>query len=279
MRYLCAGSGPPLVLIHGLLGYSFSWRHNWEALARHFTVYAVDLLGIGFSDRPPVSAVGYDVRSVAKRMLSWMLVLDLTGAVVVGTSHGGGVALEMAALDKQATHGLISKVVFVAGLHPWTAGGHKRAFIFGNPVGALAFRMLAPLLGLARAAMLERMYADGKKITQETLDGYRQALLEPRSIDYALAFARNWKRDLAELRSAVELLRDVPILIIWGKQDRVLRLSGAYTLLEHLPNAKLVIMDDVGHLPYEENPVLFNKILLESLGATEQSSADHRSSA
>jgi len=53
MRYLSAGSGPPLLLVHGLLGYSFSWRFTIPALAQHATVYAIDLLGTGFSDRPP----------------------------------------------------------------------------------------------------------------------------------------------------------------------------------------------------------------------------------
>jgi len=52
MRYLRAGSGPALILLHGLLGYSFSWRFTIPALARYATVYAPDMLGAGFSDRP-----------------------------------------------------------------------------------------------------------------------------------------------------------------------------------------------------------------------------------
>ncbi len=51
-RYWVAGSGPPLLLIHGFMGYSFSWRFNMQPLAQHFTVYAVDLPGTGFSERP-----------------------------------------------------------------------------------------------------------------------------------------------------------------------------------------------------------------------------------
>ena len=52
MRYLRAGSGPALVLLHGLLGYSFSWRYTMPALAPYATVYAPDMMGAGFSDRP-----------------------------------------------------------------------------------------------------------------------------------------------------------------------------------------------------------------------------------
>ncbi len=50
-RYLRAGSGPPLLLLHGFMAYSFSWRFNMEALSQHFTVYAIDLPGCGFSQR------------------------------------------------------------------------------------------------------------------------------------------------------------------------------------------------------------------------------------
>ena len=52
MRYLCAGSGPPLLLLHGLLGYSFSWRFVIPVLAKESTVYAPDMLGAGFSECP-----------------------------------------------------------------------------------------------------------------------------------------------------------------------------------------------------------------------------------
>mgnify|MGYP003946249201 CR=1 FL=1 len=70
MRYLRAGLGPPLILLHGLLGYSFSWRYTIPALAEQATVYAVDMLGVGFSDRP----AGLDccLRSCAERLLDYL---------------------------------------------------------------------------------------------------------------------------------------------------------------------------------------------------------------
>ena len=65
LRYLRAGSGPPLVLLHGLLGYSFSWRYTLPGLAPFATVYAPDLLGAGFSDRPP--GLDHSMRGRARR--------------------------------------------------------------------------------------------------------------------------------------------------------------------------------------------------------------------
>ena len=64
MRYLRAGSGPPLILLHGLLGYSFSWRYTLPALTPYATVYALDLLGAGFSDRP--RGIDHSMRGTAR---------------------------------------------------------------------------------------------------------------------------------------------------------------------------------------------------------------------
>ncbi len=265
MRYLRAGSGPPLVLIHGLLGYSFSWRFNWEALAREFTVYAVDLLGIGYSERPPVGSVPYDLNSTAQRMLDWMASVGIRDSVLVGTSHGGGLALVMTARDRQEKRGLIGKLVSVDGVNPWTPVGHLRAKIFGHPVGSAVFKMLAPVLGMARLAMLERMYGDNSRITRETLEGYRRALELPRSLDYGIAVARQWQSDLACLPEAIEQIGDLPALVIWGKKDKVVPLSSGIQLQQHLKNAQLEVMDRAGHLPYEEYPEEFNHILLRFL--------------
>src|SRR3984893_9849588 len=70
LRYLRAGSGPPVVLLHGLLGYSFSWRYTIPALAPYATVYAPDMLGTGFSNRPPV--LDCSLRAVAQRVVCFV---------------------------------------------------------------------------------------------------------------------------------------------------------------------------------------------------------------
>src|SRR5580692_12828075 len=69
MRYLRAGSGPPLILLHGLLGYSFSWRYTMPSLAPYVTVYAPDMIGAGFSDRS--DAFDYSMGATARRVLQF----------------------------------------------------------------------------------------------------------------------------------------------------------------------------------------------------------------
>src|ERR1700692_3576291 len=95
MRYLRAGSGPPLILLHGLLAYSFSWRYTMPALAPYATVYAPDMLGAGFSDRP--AGIDHSVRGTARRLLRFIERLGVSSFDLLGTSRGGAVAMIAAA--------------------------------------------------------------------------------------------------------------------------------------------------------------------------------------
>src|SRR5258707_3465317 len=94
MRYLRAGSGPALILLHGLFGYSFSWRYTMPALAPYATVYAPDLLGAGFSDRP--RGLDHSMRGTALRVLRFVDKLALSSFDLLGTSRGGAVAMAVA---------------------------------------------------------------------------------------------------------------------------------------------------------------------------------------
>src|SRR5215470_17993634 len=95
MRYLRTGSGPPLILLHGLLGYSFSWRYTMPALAAHRTVYAPDMLGAGFSDRPV--GIDHSMHGTALRVVQFAEKLKLQAFDLLGTSRGGPVAISAAA--------------------------------------------------------------------------------------------------------------------------------------------------------------------------------------
>ena len=105
MRYLSAGSGPALVLVHGLLGYSFSWRFTVPVLAQRSTVYAIDLLGTGFSDRPP--ALDCSLKASAERLLQFTDKTGLAQFDLLGTSHGGAITMMAAALAPNRIRRLI----------------------------------------------------------------------------------------------------------------------------------------------------------------------------
>jgi pimeloyl-ACP methyl ester carboxylesterase len=264
LRYLRSGSGPPLVLIHGLMGYSFSWRFNIPALAQHFTVYAPDMPGIGFSDRPP----GLDCRLQActERMLEWLDQLGLPSLNLLGTSHGGGIACAMTAMALERGHPRVERLILVASINPWSHHGRKRIALLSNPLGAFAFRQTFPYIRRVHSYFLRRMYGDPARVTQATLNGYAAALAQPRTAEYGLGVVRSWHAGLDELRALYPRLRGIPIQLIWGDRDLAVSPQSAYEVQRALPGSELVMLPGIGHMPYEETPEQFNRILLEFLG-------------
>src|ERR1700691_4130625 len=118
MRYLRTGSGPALILVHGLLGYSFSWRFTMPALAPYATVYALDMMGAGFSDRP--AGLDHSMRGTAQRLLRFIERLGISSFDLLGTSHGGAVAMMAAAECLSGNTGLhLRGMGLVAPVNPY----------------------------------------------------------------------------------------------------------------------------------------------------------------
>ena len=282
MRYLRLGpatrpypSRPPLVLIHGLLGYSFSWRHNLDALAQERETYAVDLLGIGYSDRPRRGRVDFGLHATAERMLEWLKALGLRDADRLGTSHGGAVAMMMAALEREHGSGTaVGRLLLAAPANPWSHSGAKRIAFLGSTFGGWIARLAMPRfeMGLrgARSFVLKRMYGDPGKITAETLDGYSRMLDLPGTIEYALEVVRSWRQDMRELKSRFHVLSHMPALLLWGSLDRAVAPESACELTARLKNSRLVVMKGIGHMPYEEAPEEFNRLVLDFLDGDER---------
>lgn len=268
MRYLRVGpaqvSGglrPPLLLIHGFMGYSFSWRHNFRELSRERVVYAVDLLGVGHSDRPPRGSVDFSLPAIADRMLGWIESMGLRGVDILGTSHGGGVAMFMAAHDARRATGLVNRLILVAPANPFSTAGKKRIWIFNTSFGAWILRKTSGGTGGVNAWALGRMYGDPTKISDETRVGYNGPMQIPGTLDYALEVIGHWTRDMKSLSKAIGDIR-VPTLLLWGDSDKAVPAPSAYKLHASLPESNLVVLPDVGHLPYEESPEEFNRIVL-----------------
>jgi pimeloyl-ACP methyl ester carboxylesterase len=263
LRYLQAGDGPPVVLLHGLLGYSFSWRFNIPALARSHTVYAPDVIGMGFSDRP--EGLDYSLQACAERVLNWIDQLRFESLSLVGTSHGGGIASMVAASAVERGRPRIDRLVLVDPINPWSRGGSIRIAVFSKRLGAAAFRAAFPYVRRYHGFFLRKMYGDPAKVTPATLNGYAAGLAQPHTHDYGLGVVRSWSKDVRQLVGAYDRLHGIPTQLIWGDRDPAVPLPSAYELQKALPGSELVVLPGIGHLPYEEAPEEFNRILLEFL--------------
>jgi pimeloyl-ACP methyl ester carboxylesterase len=264
MRYLRAGSGPALILLHGLLGYSFSWRFTIPAVARYFTVYAPDMLGAGFSDRP--AGLDHCMGATARRLLRFIAALGISSFDLLGTSHGGAVAMMAAAdcLDRGSTL-KVRRLVLVAPVNPYSAHGRHLAPFFGRPVGAALFRGTVARMTFLYAYWHRRMYGDPRNIPAGALEGYMAPLAMPGLFEHGLSIVRTWTQDLQELEATLPKLKNIPTFLMWGSRDSAVYASSAGPLAKHFTNSRAIIFSGVGHLPYEECVEGFNRAVIDFL--------------
>jgi pimeloyl-ACP methyl ester carboxylesterase len=264
MRYLRAGSGRALILLHGLLGYSFSWRYTMPALAPYATVYAPDMMGAGFSDRP--IGIDHSMRGTAKRLLRFIAELGVTSFDLLGTSHGGAVAMVAAAECLSGNTGLhLRRLVLVAPVNPYSAHGRNLAQFFGTPYGATLFRVAIARMSFLYPYWHARMYGDRRRIPPGALEGYMAPLAKPGLFEHALSIVRTWTQDLRGLETTLPKLASIPTLLMWGSNDTAVYASSAEPLAKFFRNSKSIIFPGIGHLPYEECPEEFNQALIEFL--------------
>lgn len=262
MRYLRAGSGPVLILLHGLMGYSFSWRYTMPALAPYHTVYAPDMLGAGFSDRPRL--IDHSVHGTALRVLRFLRNLRLTSFDLLGTSRGGIVATAVAA-ECLGVAPRIRKLVLVCPVNPYSSHGTWLAPFFGTELGAAAFRFAIERRPSLYPYFHARLFADRTNIPTGSLDGYRAPLAIPGLFEHALSIVRTWTADLEQQERLLPKLKDTPTLLVWGDKDPAVYLSSMERLARHFSNVQKVVFPGIGHLPYEECPEAFNRELIQFL--------------
>ncbi len=256
IHYYVRGSGPALILIHGLLGYSFSWRRNLEPLARQFRVYALDLPGLGYSER---------WQSPTTFLSAVELLREFAGAVgedrvlLAGHSYGGAAALVAAARFPTLVLGL----ALLAPLNPLAPGAGWRARLAASPLGdpilRLAQRYSRPL---ARWLLRHRLLGDPSRLEEEAVEGYLERLQDPACVGVVRQMLAAWDREV--VRAALPLIRQ-PVLILWGGRDRVVPLSSGRRLARAL-DARLEVLPHCGHLVQEEAAAEVNRLLLEFFG-------------
>jgi pimeloyl-ACP methyl ester carboxylesterase len=272
MRYLRAGSGPPLILLHGLMGYSFSWRYAMPVLAPHATVYALDMLGAGFSDRPRID---HSMRATALRVLEFAKRLGLTSFDLLGTSRGGAVAMctatictaamSAAAESVQDEQPRVQRLILVAPVNPYSSHGKWLAPLAGSGPGSVLVRSVLDGMPSLYPYWHGRMFGDRNKIPAGSLEGYKAPIAKPGLFDHALSIVQTWTADLRELEALLPKLAGIPTLLMWGDRDPAVYVSSMEPLARFFPGAREVVFPGVGHLPYEECPEEFNRELIKFL--------------
>lgn len=252
IHYTVQGSGSPIVLIHGFMDSLYTWRRNVEILARNHTVYAIDVLGFGASDR--VQAPIYTLKQQAAFLNEFFGAQGISQADIIAHSLGGALALQFAYDFPAQVH----KLVLIA----------PATYIYAD-VPSDALRPVPRTVSRGVLGIYEKLhgdapdtlryaYGDPQRITQDAVTS-RNRLMHVRGAHDALIAMSKSKRE-ADVPGGLNKIT-VPTLIVWGRRDRLVPASHARRHLRAMPQARLEWIETAGHLPHEELPESVNELV------------------
>jgi pimeloyl-ACP methyl ester carboxylesterase len=252
MAYTRAGSGPPLVLLHGVGHRRQAWDAVLDRLTPHRDVIAADLPGHGES--PPMDTTRPVTEVLAEELLALLDRLGLDRPHLAGNSLGGRIALEAAGLGRAASVTALSPAGF------WRSD-RELAYIRGifKSMEALGVRLepLAPALArttAGRAVLVSTIVARPSRMSREQALGDMAAFLAARpAMDAILAEAPLYTGKVPA---------DIPVTIAWGSKDRLTRPRQALVAKAWLPDATFIRLPGCGHVPMTDDPALVARVLL-----------------
>jgi pimeloyl-ACP methyl ester carboxylesterase len=249
-------SAQPLLLIHGFASSNLVWSKVLLQLAEAgFRVIAPDLLGYGYSGKP--RHLDYTIASQAKMVIGLLEQLGIARVCLVGSSYGGAVAATIA-LDHPE---LVQKLVLVGAVTNNKPTRYMLMRLFGSPIIG---DILSPLVVGSRRLLRMRM----KRVYDRHAWELDERRVQARHIPLATrgthrAIIRTVRRWDAERISRDAHLLTPPTLIVWGDKDREVPLADGERLQQEIPNSRLFIFRECGHLPHEEYPAEFTKLVAE----------------
>ncbi|HEV7211089.1 MAG TPA: alpha/beta fold hydrolase [Blastococcus sp.] len=272
--FVRAGSGPALLLLHGIGNNCQTWQGVMGRLAESHTVIAPDLLGHGASDKPRGD---YSIGAYANGVRDLMTVLDIERATVVGHSLGGGIALQFAYQFPERCERLA--LVGSGGLGPELSPGLRAATLPGAELVLTALTGVSGPLRLGFQA-LDRIGRAGGVQRVRDLAQAGDALLALKDVEARRAFLRTL-RGVADARgqavSATDrlyLANAVPMLVVWGSRDPIVPALHAETVRTLVPTARVEVFRGAGHWPHLDDPERFCDVLLDFVAGTEPAQHD-----
>ena len=275
--FIKAGTGPALLLIHGIGDSADSWLDVIPELAKSHTVIAPDLLGHGHSDKPRAD---YSIAAYANAMRDLLAVLDIEQVTVIGHSLGGGVAMQFAYQFPERCE----RICLVS-----TGGVAHEVTPLLRFASAPNADLLLPLIGTPGSRMLGRVTFGVLKALNTNLgldaahlmrvfDALPDAAAR-RAFVRTLRAAVDWKGQAITMLDRCYLTQGMPTLLIWGARDAVIPVAHAHKAHGAMPGSQLEVFADVGHFPHQDEPERFLTLFRQFYDNTEpntHSTADWR---
>jgi pimeloyl-ACP methyl ester carboxylesterase len=272
VRYLIAGSGPAVLLIHGITSSADTWRPAMEVLAGEHTVIAPDLLGHGASAKPRGD---YSLGAYASGVRDLLAALGHDRVTVVGHSLGGGVAMQFAYQFPERTQRLV--LVSSGGLGREVNLLLRAAAL---PGAEFVLPLLAPSwlgraveragwaggrLGLRARRDLEEMVRGFVSLSDA---GARAAFL------HTIRAVIDHGGQRVSGHDRLYLAASLPTLLVWGERDPIIPVDHGRTAHAAMPGSRLEIFEGAGHFPHMEATHRFVQVLEDFLTGTEPAQLD-----
>ncbi|MGJ9419066.1 alpha/beta fold hydrolase [Massilia sp. CMS3.1] len=267
MHHIRRGAGRPLLLIHGLGGHWQSWNPILDSLAASREVIAVDLPGFG---QTPRLAGETSIRTLANEVANFLHVHGVTGIDAVGSSMGARLVLELARRG-----GIVGGVVSLNPGGFWR-GWERHAFFSSIYLSIRLLRLLRPVLPavcaspLGRALLLAQFSARPTKLAPEVVSDELCSYVASHAFDELLAQLAYGEEQQGAARNTIAH----PLVIGWGKRDRVCFPRQAARALALFPDAQLHWFDRCGHFPHWDAPAQTVQLILSALGGERGKVAD-----
>jgi 2-hydroxy-6-oxonona-2,4-dienedioate hydrolase len=235
-----------LILLHGIGASAERWMLVAPALSKHFRVIVPDIIGFGYSDKPTVE---YTIDFFMDFLGGFLENLRIHNPNIIGSSLGGYLAAEFAI----RFNARVKKLILAA------PAGIMRSST--NVLDQYIMAALYPTYENALRAFMDMAF-DPSVVTEKTVRDFVNRMRLPNA-KYAFMSTLLGMRDGPKLSDRLSKIL-APTLLIWGDKDSMIPLqySTEYT---KIPGSSLIVMNDCGHTPYVENPVVFNQAILKFL--------------
>ncbi len=254
--------GPQILLLHGFGSSTFTWRKNLVELGKIGRVTAIDIKGFGLTEKPKDGQ--YNEFAYVKHVLDTMDALGLQRPLIIGNSMGGAVAARLALEHPGRCSGLI----LVDAARPYTrldfaASGVDTTKFKGRP-SVLATALVRTMISRDRIkGMLESVYEGHEPVTDAMIDAY----YVPTTIEGAPEALISMINPPADPSRPIPLKElKCPVTIVWGKDDNVIPVRAGESLAREIPGSELVIWAGAGHLPQEDRPEEFHRLVRDFVG-------------
>ncbi len=248
IRYLEDGqSNQNLILLHGLGGYAERWLALMPFLNKKYHIFAPDLIGYGQSDKP---SVDYTPDFFVKFVFDFMNVMDIKKTSMVGTSLGGQIVAECASTQSL----FIEKIIMIS-----PAGIMKKST---PALDAYTMAALYPTKESAKAAY-HMMVGPNKQVSEISVERFVNNMSKPNAKMVFLSTLLGLK-NAPDITEKLEKI-NIPTLLIWGKEDKLIPFEYSEKFVSSINNCKLVPMEECGHSAYVEDPEKLSKIIDEFL--------------